>query len=396
MLAYGLLREDVRKIQRIPAAERVPSECGRFFETETPKIKADEVLIKVVSAGLNYNSIWSTTCHPIDPFSLISGHIRRNPKDRDHLQDFAIFGSDAAGIIVEVGPEVAKWKEGDEVIVHCNVVDQQEELRYPDEMTAKSQSIWGYETNFGAFAEFCKVKANQLIARPKSLSWPQAGSFCLTLSTAYRMLLSPNGAQIKEGENCLIWGGAGGLGAFAIQLVNHAGAKPVAVVSNEEKEKYCLELGCSSIINRSTLDIESFVDEKGEPDYLAWRKFSKQLDTTGINGIDVVFEHIGRETLSMSIYLLNKGGRVVTCAATSGYLATIDLRYLWMEVKRLIGSHFATAEEAVQATELISSGIVQSTSNTILDFEGIPSAMDMMYSGKSMGKIAFNVGTEDL
>ena len=107
-------------------------------------------------------------------------------------------------------------------------------------MLSSSQSIWGYETNFGAFAEYTKVRCSQLIKKPKNLDWASAASFCLTLSAAYRMLISKNGARVKAGDTCLIWGGAGGLGSFAIQLAKLSGAKVVAIVSSDKKRKFVM------------------------------------------------------------------------------------------------------------------------------------------------------------
>ena len=186
----------------------------------------------------------SATCHPISPFQLINNHIRRNSSDADHSQNFAILGSDAAGVISKVGSEVKDFKEGDEVIIHCNVVDESDPISSEDSMLSKSQSIWGYETNYGAFAEYTKVRVSQLIRKPKELDWETAGSYCLTLSTAYRMLISQNAAQLKQGETCLIWGASGGLGSFAVQLCKLIGATSIAIVGSEEKKNPCREIRC--------------------------------------------------------------------------------------------------------------------------------------------------------
>ena len=395
MIAFGLLAEDCLKVSKTPIESRMPSQCGRYIEVEIPEINEDEVLVKVVSSGLNYNSLWSVLCRPVDPFSLINGHVRRNPCAKDHLQDYAIIGSDAAGYIVQVGKNVKKWQEGDEVIIHCNVVDQQHKIYDGDDMTSISQSIWGYETNFGAFAEYTKVKASQLIARPESMSWDDAGAFCLTLSTAYRMLYSQFGADLKEGETCLIWGAAGGLGSYAIQLVRNKGGIPICVVSNKEKFDFCKTMGCEYVYDRSQLD-KGFVDSQGFPDYLAWRYFKRKLKKLGCPDIDVVFEHVGRDTLALSIYLLRKGGRVVTCAATSGHQCVIDLRYLWMEVKKLIGSHFANYREAREATSLLELKSIQSSRFRQFAFSEIPEAMDCMFTGKIIGNIGISgVGSKN-
>ncbi|NCA28948.1 MAG: crotonyl-CoA carboxylase/reductase [Proteobacteria bacterium] len=389
MWAYGINKEHSNNLQKIPLNNRKPSDGIIKMEVPEPNLNDDEVLVKVKSSALNYNSIWSSLSHPISPFQLINGHIYRNKQDISHLQDYAIFGSDASGVVVRVGKNVRKWKENDEVIIHCNIIDTEESIAQMDGMLPKSQSIWGYETNYGAFAEFTKVKSSQLIHKPKNISWEVAGSFCLTLSTAYRMLISPNGASLRAGQNCLIWGASGGLGNFAIQLANLVGANPIAVVSNDEKEELCRKLGAKIVVNRGKDKFGNFILENGEPNYLSWRDAKKTLEKKGVNDLDVVFEHIGKETLGVSLFLLSRGGKVVTCAASSGFNATIDLRYLWMSLKTIIGSHFANYYESEQASQLVFDGRIKPLIHSVNSINNLPKMMDEMHRNQSYGKIVF-------
>ncbi len=389
MWAYGINKEAANNLQKIPLAQRKPSDGLIKMDVPEPVLNDDEVLIKVKSSALNYNSIWSSLSHPISPFQLINQHIARNPRDIDHQQDYAIFGSDASGVITKIGKNVRNWKEGDEVIVHCNVIDMEDPLAQIDGMLPKSQSIWGYETNYGAFAEFAKVKSSQLIRKPTHLSWEVAGSFCLTLSTAYRMLISQNGVAIRPGQNCLIWGASGGLGNFAIQLTKLVGANPIAVVSSDEKAELCKNLGASVVINRIKDDFGDLVMTNGEPNYLAWRKAKKTLEKKGIYDLDIVFEHVGRNTLGASLFLLSRGGQVVTCAASSGFNATIDLRYLWMSLKKIIGSHFANYYEAEKAAQLVFDKKITPLLHSINHIDKLPKMMDAMHSNSTYGKIVF-------
>ena len=389
MWAYGVTKKSVDEVSKIKLEDRIPSMGVRKLDVPVPKLNDDEVLIKVKASALNFNSIWSSLSHPISSFQLINQHVQRNPIDKSHIQSFAIFGSDASGIIEKVGKSVSRWKIGDEVVVHCNIIDTNDPISQADGMLPDSQSIWGYETNYGAFAEYTKVKSSQLIKKPKTISWEDAASFSLTHSTAYRMLISKNGAQIKAGETCLIWGAAGGLGVFAIQLAKLSGANVVAVVSDNEKIKLCKSLGADVVINRKTDLPISYTDDNNNPDYLAWRKVKIALKKKGVSSIDVVFEHVGKETLGLSTFLLNRGGRIVTCAATSGYLATIDLRFLWMQLKSIIGSHFANYDEATKAAELIFSRKIKPIIHSINEIKELPKRMDEMYTGKTFGKIVF-------
>ena len=388
MWAYGIDSNIVSRILKVPLEDRIPSENIVKLKVPIPEISQNEVLVKVKCSALNYNSIWSTLCHPISPFQLISGYVGRNEHETSHLQDFAIFGSDASGTIEKVGDNVKNWKVGDNVIIHCNIVDSEDPIIQRDGMISQSQSIWGYETNFGAFAEYTKVKSTQLIRKPDHLGWEEAASFGLTLSTAYRMLISKNGAMIRPGETCLIWGAAGGLGLFAIQLAKLAGANVVGIVSSEDKVDICKKAGADHVLNRKKEFPKSFIDQDGNPDYLAWRKISMKLKKLKVPEIDLVFEHVGKETLGLSVYLLKRGGRVVTCAATSGYLATIDLRFLWMQLKSVIGSHFANYDEANEASKLIFEGKVKPVF-TINEISSLPQMMDKMYKGETSGKLVF-------
>lgn len=390
MWAYGIDLDRHKDIMTKTNDLRKPSDGIHRLNIPIPTLNSGEVLVKMKTSALNYNTLWSARSIPLSPFQLIGNHVLRNPNDKDHLQDYAIFGSDGAGTIVKVSDDVKDWSVNDEVIIHCNVINTREPIAQVDGMLAESQSIWGYETNFGAFSEYTKVKSSQLIMKPGAISWDVAASFSLTLSTAYRMLCTGNGVRIAPGDYCLIWGASGGLGTFAIQLVNLMGGIPVAVVSSDAKEKVCEQLGCKFVLNLGELGCDTFVDLDGNPNYLNWRKFKLGLDKIGVPRINYVFEHIGRNTLGLSTYLVCKGGKVVTCAASSGYLATIDLRFLWMNSKSIVGSHFANYHEAVKAANLVFSNKVKPIIYKYESISNLSLNADLMHSGKSIGKLVFN------
>lgn len=378
---FGVTKSGIRNGDRCSSL----GSRGQFMEFKLPEIQADEVLVAIRAAGLNYNSLWSLQGLPVDPFQLMSGMVKNNPGRETHLRDFQIIGSDASGQIVQIGDEVTNWKIGDEVVIHCNVVDRKDPLAARDELLCNSQAIWGYETNFGAFANYSIVKALQLHSRPSHLSWEDSASYMLTLSTAYRMLCSPNGTQIKPGETCLIWGAAGGLGLFAIQLAKLSGAIPIAVVSSDERGDVCRKYGAEHFLFRNQLK-NSMLTGTGAPNPLAWREMRKQLSRQGLEAPDIVFEHVGRETLAASVYLARRGGRIVTCAASSGFESVIDLRYLWMQVKSIIGSHISNSTEAFQANNLVMSGKIQTTVSEIAPFRELPNLVDKLNDGSVTGK----------
>jgi crotonyl-CoA reductase len=389
-IAYGIPKEKRLKAPNEPN-ENVFG-FGEFREVELPEIGDDEVLVRNFAAGINYNSIWSALREPADPFSLLENYVKRNPRRRNHLTDFQIIGSDSAGVIEKIGKSVKSWTVGDEVVVHCNVVDRDSKFVGLDEVICPTQGIWGYETNFGSFAQHSIVVASQLLPRPRHLSWAESASYMLTLSTAYRMLLSDNGADLQKDESVLIWGASGGLGHFATQLVNSIGGVPIGIVSSEEKLKICRDFGLQLIINRTEV-VRDLIDINGRPNLLGWRSFEKHLRRVSSVPIDVVFEHVGRETLGLSIFLARPGGRIVTCAATSGYECTIDLRYLWMSSKKLIGSHIANSREARLANEMVRDQIIHPHVSMVESFEQLPSVIKAVFNGNIPGKAVVEFDT---
>src|ERR687893_2580765 len=214
-----------------------PRDAFQVEEIGVPEPGACEVVVGVMAAGVNFNNVWAALGKPISVF-------------RYHAQDHHIGGSDASGVVWAVGEGVTRWKPGDEVVVHCNQASYEDpEVHGLDPLAAPSQQIWGYETTWGSFAQFCKVQAQQLLAKPEHLSWEEAASYGLTYFTAYRMLMDQ--VELQAGHKVLIWGAAGGLGVFATQLCALTGADCVGVVSSDEKGALVEQLGAKDFINRN-------------------------------------------------------------------------------------------------------------------------------------------------
>jgi crotonyl-CoA carboxylase/reductase len=347
----------------------VPREAMQLEYVDVPSIGPNEVLLLVKAAGINYNGLWACMGKPVPLSRLKTGY------------DFLITGSDAAGIVWQVGEAVKRWKPGDEVIVHCNVsCNQCSYCNGFDPLACEDQKIWGYETNWGAFAPFAKVQAQQLLPKPPHLSWEAAASYSLCLFTAYRMLVTR--ARVQAGENVLIWGAAGGLGVFAIQLSRLYGANPLCIVSSDEKAAFCRELGADRIINRTQFDLASAGGV---------REFGRAIRSlTGGRDPDIVFEHVGRETFSTSVFVCGKFGRVVVCGATSGFDLSLDVRYLWMRQKTIIGSHFANSYDADRANRLIMEQKIRPIVWRTMPFDRIPEAQMLQGDSCHMGKIAID------
>jgi crotonyl-CoA reductase len=300
---------------------------------ETPEIGEDECLIYVMAAGVNYNGIWAALGEPISPFD-------------GHKQPFHVAGSDAAGIVWAVGSKVKRWKPGDEVVIHCNQDDgDDEECNGGDPMFSPSQRIWGYETPDGSFAQFTRVQSRQLMARPKHLSWEESACYTLTLATAYRMLFGHRPHILRPGQNVLVWGASGGLGVFACQLCAVAGANAIGVVSDPSKYDYVLSMGAKAVINRKDFDCWGQLPKVNSPEFTTYmkeaRRFGKAIwSHTGGRDVDIVFEHPGESTMPVSVFVVKRGGMVVICAGTTGFNLTMDARFLWMRQKRVQGSQF--------------------------------------------------------
>jgi crotonyl-CoA reductase len=304
-----------------------------------------------------------------------------------HDLPYHVVGSDLAGVVLRAGPGVTKWRPGDEVVAHCLSVELEDHRGHDDTMLDPEQRIWGYETNFGGLAELALVKSNQLMMKPAHLSWEEAACPGLVNSTAYRQLVSRNGAQMKQGDVVLIWGASGGLGSYATQLALGGGATPVCVVSSPDKAEICHRMGAELVIDRVAEGYQFWKDSETQ-NPREWKRFGEKIrELTGGDDPDIVFEHPGRETFGASIYVARKGGTIVTCASTSGYLHQYDNRYLWMNLKRIVGSHFANYREAWEANRLIQRGRIHPTLSKAYPLEQTGQAAYDVHSNLHQGKV---------
>ena len=206
-----------------------PKDCLQIEVVAVPEINDDEVLVYIMAAGVNYNNVWAAQGIPLDVIGA-----RQSKGDQ---VDFHIGGSDASGIVYKVGRNVHSPRVGDEVVLHCGAWDPNcPQVRDGvDPMFSPTFQIWGFDLNWGSFAQFAKVQPHQCLPRPQQLSWEASAAYMLVGATAYRMLFGFPPNIVREGQPVLVWGGAGGLGSMAIQICRSVGAIPVAVVSDENK-----------------------------------------------------------------------------------------------------------------------------------------------------------------
>jgi crotonyl-CoA carboxylase/reductase len=371
-----------------PEREGEPKDAFQVEEIEVPEPGPFEVIVRVMAAGVNFNNVWAALGKPVSVFGYGD-----HPEYGHHIG-----GSDASGIVWKVGEGVTKWKPGDEVVLHCNQASYEDvEVHGLDPLAAPSQQIWGYETTWGSFAQFTKVQAQQLLARPQNLSWAESSAYGLTYFTAYRMLIDQ--CNLQPGHNVLVWGAAGGLGVFAIQLCKAAGANAVGVVSSPEKGELVKRLGAVDYIDRNEFagmmrkGGESAEEEKAR--FKESRAFGKKVKEILGDAPDFVFEHVGKATFPTSVFVVKPFGKVVICGATSGFNLDFDVRYLWMRQKQIIGSHFANAYECMRANQLMAEGKIQPVLWRTMGFDGVAEAHQLLHENKHLGKISILVGATD-
>jgi len=341
--------------------DKDPRKSLHLDEVPTPELGPGEALVAVLASAVNYNTVWTAIFEPLPTFGFLRRYGRLSALAKRHDLPYHVVGSDLAGVVLRTGPGATRWAPGDEVVAHCLSVELEDPAGHDDTMLDPEQRIWGFETNFGGLAELALVKTNQLMPKPAHLTWEEAACPGLVNSTAYRQLVSAHGARMKQGDTVLVWGASGGLGSYATQLVLNGGGIPVCVVSSPEKAEMCRRMGADLVIDRTAEGYAFWADEQ-TPDPREWKRFGSRIrELTGGDDPDIVFEHPGRETFGASVYVARRGGTIVTCASTSGFEHAYDNRYLWMHLKRIVGSHFANYREAWEANRLIAKGLIHPT-----------------------------------
>lgn len=383
-----VVREDeTAMFDGLATRDKDPRKALHLQEVPTPELGPGEALIAVMASAVNYNTVWTSIFEPLSTFGFLKKYGRLSALTKRHDLPYHVVGSDAAGVVLRTGPGVTKWQAGDQVVAHCLNVELEDAAGHDDTMLDPQQRIWGFETNFGGLAELAIVKSNQLMPKPSHLTWEEAASPGLVNSTAYRQLVSHHGANMKQGDVVLIWGASGGLGSYATQMALNGGAIPVCVVSSPDKAELCRRMGADLVIDRVAEGYKFWSDEHTQ-DPSEWKRFGARIrELTGGDDPDIVFEHPGRETFGASVYVAKKGGTIVTCASTSGYEHQYDNRYLWMSLKRIVGSHFANYREAWEANRLVDLGRIHPTLSKVFPLEQTGQAAYEVHRNTHQGKV---------
>src|SRR5262249_40632732 len=311
--------KELYEVGEIPPVGQVPAKSraqlvrpDRYGEPEkaiqdevidVPELGPHDALVMVMAAGVNFNNVWAARGIPVD--------VTKTQARWGEPTDFHIVGSDASGVVYAVGSEGTNVKVGGRVIVHAGQWDHDdpEVVAGKDPGLAASFRVWGYDTCWGSFSQFCKVQAHQCLPKAESLTWEEAAAPTLTGATAYRMLFGWPPNTVQPGDVVLVWGGSGGLGSLAIQLVRNAGGRAVAVVSSDEKGAYAKSLGAIGFINRKDFSHWGVPPAWDAPEWSEWfagaKAFGKAIwDVVGDKTSPrIVFDHPGQDTIPTSIFV---------------------------------------------------------------------------------------------
>jgi alcohol dehydrogenase len=330
-----------------------PTKVVKLEDIDMPKLKPNEVMIKVESASYNYNDLWAIWG---DPLKVPIPHIS---------------GSDVAGTIVEAGEDVTKFKVGDRVVSHsniscrvCNMCTSGREYDCNDRL------VWGFQTGplWGGFAQYTHLPEVNVVKIPDNISFDDAAAISMVGMTAWHMLVGR--AKIKPGQTVLIMGGTSGVGMAGIQIAKLYNCTVIATAGNGEKMDKCLEIGADYVVNHREAD---------------WHKKVKEI--TKKQGVDVIFEHIGKATFAQEVALLKMAGTLVATGATTGYDSTIDLRYLFFKGTNLLGSTQGTKAELEEIIYWTGKGKIKPIIHTILPFSDMVKGHIMMANAEQIGKI---------
>jgi crotonyl-CoA reductase len=383
----ALVKVDEQEMfEGLASEDKDPRKSIHVDQFPLPELAPDEAFVAVMASAINFNTVWTSIFEPLPTFGFLKRLGRESYWGKRHDQPYHVIGSDAAGVVLRVGSAVRNWKPGDVVTVNCLHVDDQDPSAHDDSMMATNQRIWGFESNFGGLADICVAKANQLMPKAAHLTWEEAACNALCNSTSYRMIVSPNGSQMTQGQAVLVWGATGGIGAYAVQYVLNGGGTPVGVVSSERRAELLHAMGCEHVIDRRAEDFQFWKNDT-EQDASEWLRLGKAIRSHIGRDVDIVFEHPGRSTMGASVFVAKRGGMIITCAATSGYMIEYDNRYLWMNLKTLKGCHFANYREAWEANRLLCDARIFPTLSKVYPLEQTGEAALQVHHNLAEGKV---------
>ena len=321
----------------------------KYEDVPTPDIKQNQCLVKIKATALNHLDIWVRKGIPGVPLPMI-------------------MGSDGAGIVEHVGESVSKFSKGGRVLIqpltYCG------KCRWCKQNKENYCEKWGIfgENQDGTQCEYMAIDADHLRIIPEGMSFEEAAAFPLVAETAYTMLIDR--ANIQKGETVFVWGASSGVGSMAIQIAKAMGCKVITAVGNAQKGDFAEKLGADIIVNYKNDNIVKVVKE-----------------CTDHRGVDVVVEHVGTKTWETSLWILGKGGRIVTCGATTGAEAKFDIRRLFSKQQSILGSTMGNVESLDRALDMYRNGDIKPIVDKCFKMSEIHDAHQYLENGNQIGKV---------
>lgn len=331
-------------------------EVLKYTDAPAPKLRASDVLVRVKACALNHLDLWVRRGLPNVPIPL------------PHVP-----GSDVAGEIENIGADVTNIRVGQKVVlaplVSCGKCPAC--LAGLDNYCRQATNL-GYMID-GGCAEFVRAPEVNCLPYPENLKWEEAAAIPLVFQTAWHMLVTR--AQLQPGEDILILGAGSGVGTAAIQIAKFLGARVITTAGSDEKLAKAKELGADHLINHKSQKIRDEVRRM-----------------TNKRGVDVVFEHVGTATWEDSLASLAPTGRLVTCGATTGYDAKVDLRFLFSRQLSLLGSYMGTKSELYTVMKLVAAGRLRPVVDRVYPLAEAAAAHTYLESSAQFGKVVLSVG----
>jgi NADPH:quinone reductase-like Zn-dependent oxidoreductase len=328
----------------------------KYKDYPEPGVGANEALVRVRACALNHLDLWVRRGLPGVAIPL------------PHIP-----GSDVAGEVVKIGAEVRNVKVGQKVVLapgltcgRCAACIAGRDNR------CREFTNLGYKVD-GGCAEFVRCPEVNCLPYPENLDWVEAAAVPLVFLTAWHMLITR--AELQPGEDVLVLAAGSGVGMAAIQIAKFFGARVIATARSSEKLKKAKQLGADELINHATMEVDKEVRRM-----------------TGNRGVDVVVEHVGTATWDKSVRSLTTAGRLVTCGATTGYDAKIDLRFLFSRQLSLLGSYMGTKDELRTVLKLVAQGRLRVVVDRVFPLQECAAAHEYLEQGKQFGKVVLSVG----
>ena len=326
----------------------------KYEDIEEPQCRSNQVKVKIHSSSINHLDLWIRSGIPSLKTSFPM-----------------VLGSDGAGKIIEVGANVKNFKEGDDILVQPGIFCEKCKLcKQGKENYCSKYGIIG-ENYSGIQSEYAILNPINIYLKPSCLDYNEAASMPLTFITAYEMLVKR--AKLQKNETVLIYGGSSGVGSAAIQICKDIGANIITTAGNSIKSKFCFDLGADYVVNHNYSNM-----------------YDKIKKITGRDGVNVVFEHIVYKTWTSSLHLLSRGGRIVTCGATTGNKVDIDLSHLFIKQQSILGSTMSSLLTFKEVIEKINDKVYKPVIGKVFNFSEIRDAHKYMNDRKQIGKIVLS------